>query len=133
METVNITPFQFIHKDLDITYLHVLYDRQPDYAYDMFEIFLTQTDRRLEMLKTAIEQIDWPQIFLQVHQVRTYICAVGLTKSAGIAAELELNCKNKEQEAVSRLFDELSGDIARYRGAVQEEFHRLEAYISQHF
>ncbi|NSL87362.1 Hpt domain-containing protein [Chitinophaga solisilvae] len=129
MENPKSTPFLFLNKDLDIAFLQQLYKDEPLYAFDMFEGFMQEIGQRMADLSAAVTAGDWKKTQYHVHQIKSFIGIVGLTKVQDKAQQLESCCSSGNREMILLLFREINLAVRKSMTPVKQELERLREFL----
>ena len=89
---------------LDLSYLENMSGGDNSMIIEMIELFLKETPKHLENLKSANEGQEWSKVASEAHKVKPIMLYVGLT-------DLNLLCKKLEDNAKSEQDQELSNEL----------------------
>lgn len=89
---------------LDLSYLENMSGGDNSMIIEMIELFLKETPKHLENLKSANEGQDWSKVASEAHKVKPIMLYVGLS-------DLNLVCKRLEENAKSDQDIEVSNEL----------------------
>jgi two-component system sensor histidine kinase/response regulator len=115
--------------DGDLWNLNFLADemKDNDFAAEIYTLYLTETEKRIEELKLAVDKKDAEKIARIAHAVRGNSLAVGLSSIAQITGEIqELGRQNKFEDIPERL-----AEFIEEFSLLQTHLHPLRA--GEHF
>ncbi len=111
-----------IDKETILTYL----GDDIEYIRSIFELFLEQTPKELESIKSLSENGSWEEAGKVAHKIKPTFIMVGFPKYESILKEFELNAKSlTEQEKLNAMLAELTVSVTHAVAIVSEDFSRI--------
>ena len=115
---------------LDHDVLAMYYDGDEKYAYDMFQMFLSQYDSSINQLTSAINNKNWEEGQKLAHKMKPTFSMVGAPAIQTIFQELENALRYKNEAQILTNWAEAQTALDSYLPAIKTEFERLGAAIS---
>ncbi len=111
-----------IDKETILTYLGDDYE----YIQSIFELFLEQTPKELENIKSLSENGNWEEAGKVAHKIKPTFIMVGFPKYESILKDFELNAKSlTDQEKLKSMLAELVEAVTFAIDIVSKDFSRL--------
>ncbi|MDZ7965378.1 MAG: ATP-binding protein [Nostoc sp. DedSLP03] len=112
-QTVSTTDVGSAELPIDWERLHQLSENNPEFEFELLQIFVEDIQPRLEVIKIAIADCDFEQIALQVHQIKGSSANMGVTTMYLAAEKLEQLAIEQERRGTINLIVELEDFIKR--------------------
>ncbi|MFN6528990.1 ATP-binding protein [Nostoc sp. ChiSLP03a] len=112
-QTVSTTNVGSVELPIDWERLHQLSENNPEFEFELLQIFVEDIQPRLEVIKIAIADCDFEQIALQVHQIKGSSANMGVTTMYLAAEKLEQLAIDQERRGTINLIVELEDFIKR--------------------
>ncbi len=115
---------------LDHDVLAMYYDGDDQYAYDMFEMFLSQYDSSINQLTAAIINKNWEEGQKLAHKMKPTFSMVGAPAIQTIFQELENALRYKNEAQIETNWAEANTALESYMPAIKAEHARLNEAIN---
>ncbi|BAZ14765.1 multi-sensor hybrid histidine kinase [Calothrix sp. NIES-4071] len=98
---------------IDWEHLHQLSENNPEFELELLQIFVEDTQPRLEAVKLAIELLDFEQVSRQAHHLKGASANVGATVMQKAAEKLEQLAQKNERRGTADLILDLEAFVNR--------------------
>jgi HPt (histidine-containing phosphotransfer) domain-containing protein len=93
--------------------LHQLSENNPEFEFELLQMFVEDIQPRLELIKIAIATHDFGQIGQEAHQIKGASANIGATIMHLAAEKLEKLAYNQERRGTNNLISELEEFLKR--------------------
>ncbi|MEH2042854.1 MAG: ATP-binding protein [Nostoc sp.] len=112
-EQISTTDVGSVDLPIDWERLHQLSENNPEFEWELLQMFVEDIQPRLEVIKIAIAANDFEQLALQVHQIKGASANMGVTTMHLAAEKLEQLAITQERRGTTNLIVELEEFIKR--------------------
>ncbi|MEH1968725.1 MAG: ATP-binding protein [Nostoc sp.] len=112
-QTVFTTDVGSVDLPIDWERLHQLSENNPEFELELLQIFVEDTQPRLEVIKIAIATYDFEQLAHEVHQIKGASANIGVTTMHLVAEKLEQLAHNQERRGTTNLISQLEEFVKR--------------------
>ncbi|MEH1968729.1 response regulator [Nostoc sp.] len=112
-QTVATTDIGSVNLPIDWERLHQLSENNSEFELELLQIFVEDTQPRLEVIKIAIATYDFEQLAHEVHQIKGASANMGVITMHLAAEKLEQLAHNQERRGTSNLILELEEFVKR--------------------
>jgi CheY-like chemotaxis protein/HPt (histidine-containing phosphotransfer) domain-containing protein len=112
-QTVSTTDVGSVHLPIDWKRLHQLSENNPEFEFELLQMFVEDIQPRLELIKIAIATHDFGQIGQEAHQIKGASANIGATIMHLAAEKLEKLAYNQERRGTNNLISELEEFLKR--------------------
>ncbi|MDX1976656.1 MAG: ATP-binding protein [Pseudanabaenaceae cyanobacterium bins.68] len=106
--------------EFDWSYLREVSSHSPEFQQELLKSFLQNVMSHLDLLKAAITEDNYEQLFTEAHFLRGSASTVGFTAVADLAATLEQHARQRD----------LNYSLEAYN-QIKQHLHNLESYTLQ--
>jgi HPt (histidine-containing phosphotransfer) domain-containing protein len=115
---------------LDTDYLEIYYDNDPEYAAEMFEIFLEEQVPSFYSLAGLIENKKWEKARALLHKLKPSFPMVGLKSFEGALQEIMQCVKNTDHQSKAlQRFEKVKASFEVYIPVLKNELSILKKSI----
>ena len=104
---------------LDQDHLDVMTDGDREFAAELIEMYRIDTRQRLEILRTALDAMDWERVEREAHTIKGASSNVGTSLVRSVAFELEKLGHSASMDGAGQLLEQLIQEFARAEEALQ--------------
>ncbi|MBD2515368.1 response regulator [Nostoc sp. FACHB-973] len=110
---ISTTNVGLVELPIDWERLHQLSENNPEFEIELLEIFVEDTQPRLDIIKMAIAAQDFEQIAREAHQIKGASANMGITTMHLAAENLEQLARNQERRGTNQFILELEDFVKR--------------------
>ena len=129
-ESNSNTSFLF-DESLDRENLNRLFGNDYQYAFEMFETYLSVIDQELSVLNQHDDMADDDKLRKQAHKIKPMFSLVGLTFISETCEKIESQSNGADHLIKSKLIKQLNQEIQSTKPIVEKELLKLKAIISK--
>ncbi|MEH2395726.1 MAG: response regulator [Nostoc sp.] len=112
-EQISTTDVSSVDLPIDWERLHQLSENNPEFEFDLLQMFVEDIQPRLEVIRIAIAAHDFGQIAQEAHQIKGASANVGATTMHLAAEKLEQLAYNQERRGTTNFISELEEFVKR--------------------
>jgi HPt (histidine-containing phosphotransfer) domain-containing protein len=116
---------RFASAPVDVKRLAMISGGKPDFLRRVFQIFVVDTQRRMDRIRRALEAGDWESVATEAHTLKGAFGNMGAWDLRDAALDLERHAQNKSKDDCPRSLEEMAAEYERAR-----EF--LSAQVASH-